>query len=236
MVRTYKRLESGAYAVTTDSGNFEIRRSLVGVNVLLSEVRRNSSRGNDSLEPEKGFVTKRNIQASWSPENYYFELISEEGEKRVSLPVSVYVGTGDPASSALSHWEEVGEMEEQLNVSIYLPEDTFDWLWNEMDRRPIARVGFRLHVMLLLAGIEASMYYEVSHNPIRLETKERAAVRDVSLWVSDPEPELAVSPPEQTATFLKRLERSFDSSTTESWLKRILFALIAIAAILLFKR
>jgi len=81
----YKKLGDGHYQVETDQGSYEIKPSVVGVAVSLSEMSRTASYGNDFAEPEKGFTLSRVINARWEPDEYYFELISEEGKKRASL-------------------------------------------------------------------------------------------------------------------------------------------------------
>jgi hypothetical protein len=206
--------------------------------MVLSNVQRTSSRQTDRHEADKGFVARRYIQAAWKPEDYYFELITEEGEKRADLPVSVHIGIGELKQSSFAHWNGVGEIEEQFNASIYVPQDIFDWLWDEIESRPSAGVGVRADVMLLLAGIEASMYYEVHYNPIRLEPEERVAILDISIGVSDlePEPQEDTSANRQEGSFFERLGQSFETATIEVWLKWIFFALIVVALILLFKR
>jgi hypothetical protein len=82
------------------------------------------------------------------------------------------------------------------------------------------------------------MYYEVHYNPIRLEPEERVAILDISIGVSDlePEPQEDTSANRQEGSFFERLGQSFETATIEVWLKWIFFALIVVALILLFKR
>ena len=235
----YKKVDAETYQVTSDNGTHAIKRSTMGIVLVLPNVSRNSSRGTDRTEPEAGEKTKNYIQAKWKPDHYHFELISEaDGQKRVKLPIYVTISVGDPKYCSFAHWKALGESEEQFLVGFYVSQESFDWLWNEIQQRPTAKVSIRTHLNLWLAGIESHMYYEVNYNPIRLEPEEHVKILDAMFHVTDPDSndEEKGEPEDEHATRIEKWEQNFLSAKDSVWFSRIFFALLAIVALLLFKR
>jgi hypothetical protein len=235
---TYKKIADGHYEVSTDKGSYEVKPNVVGVAINLSNVRRGSTFGNDFAKPEKGFELSRNISAAWEPDDdYHFELISEEdGEKRVRLPVHVQIIV-DGGLSHFAHWTPVGDIEEQFYLQVCVPQETFDWLWDEVQRRPSAVVSMRCKMMSLLAGIEGSMWYEGYSNAIRLERGQHLKILSSTIHVSDPEPKSESKPEDlEVGSKIEQFERTLLIASDNTWLKRIFFVLTVIAVILFFRR
>lgn len=236
----YTKLADGHYEIATDKGSYEVKPSVVLVSMVLSNVSRTGTHGNDFTEPEKEFALRRYINADWKPEDsldYRFMLISEEGEKRADLPVHVHIEVADPEKSSLAHWTPIADIEEQFHLTICVPQETFDWLWVEIHSRPNAVVTLRSHMMPLLAGIESSMWYEVSYNYIRMEPGKRLKINDATFYVSDPErPSKDGSNDLVGVSRVEQFEQALLNTTDNTWLKRIFFALAVIAVILFFRR
>lgn len=138
-------------------------------------------------------------------------------------------------------------MEEQFYVGLCISQGTFDWLWNEIQLRPKAKVSVYFHTVPILASIEASMWHEVHHNAIRLEPEGRLQILDAMFHVTDPKTtEEDVTDYQETrtkaadvdlvgASFMDRMEYKFENATERIWLKRIFIAVAAIGVFLFFK-
>jgi hypothetical protein len=236
--------EDNVYKVSTDKGPYEIGRRLVRVGVGLQNLRRLCVAGTDILKEEQGVTFTRYINGDWKPRPGRFELISEEGEKRIDCPGRVHISVGEMETSLISHLESYEDDTEQFFLSLHLSEELFDWLWKEIGERPQAVIGADCHMQLWLAGIEAHMWFEDKFRAIRLEPKGELKVLDALFWIGDPAheqtteiadaqdqdeetvPELPIAMPRQHASDPRLL----------IWLKSIFWMLAIIGIILLVKR
>lgn len=237
----YKK-EGEAYHVTSEGGPYTIRRETVGVNITLSNVRRLASRGTDLVLHEKdGIRSTRVINGDWKAEHCHFELISEEGERRLRAPGHFQISVADFEHSSLSHFSAMEEMEEQFYLHYCLPEEWFDWLWEEIGKRPDAVVAVRSHIFPWLSGIEGHMWYEDMFRAIRLEHEERGKVLDATFYVGDAEQNKVDPSSDEESngapapSFTDRIERQLETKDSDVWLKRIFWALVLIGFLLLIK-
>jgi len=239
-MRTFTK-EGDKYVVKSDSGQHDIKLERVGVDATFSKLIRRSTRGFEKDhplfakegEPEKiEQKNERSIIAQWKPEDYHFETISEEGEKKLPIPARVYIAPGDFDRSNLWHFAARHESPEDLYLSFYLSQEWFDWLWDEIGDRPSDLVGVRFNFDTWLAGIESHMYYEVHYNPIRIEPEKRLHIHDAVFHVG------ATTRDEVEGEPLPKGDTSEDTAGSPElvWLKRVFWALVVIAGVLILRR
>lgn len=225
-----------AYHAVTDKDSYELTPCWIGEHIRFSKVSRVASGGFDSiLYKNKGLEYSRCITADWEPKKATFELLDETaGEKRVDLKGKAFIKIADFKHSNLFHFEGVDDHPECMSLNLYLSEEWFNWLWQELGSRGNPALEARIHITPWLAAFEASMWYDRYYRPIRVERGGKIEVLDVDFHVGDFVPEEKEKDAQPT-TLSGRLERELESTDAGVWAKRIFWVLIVIAGILYFR-
>lgn len=234
---TYKKVKEEEYEKTTDSGKITYKLEEVTLTATLTDLRRVATRGTEPLIlPKEGEEPKmeqeRSISAVWKPEDYHFEVFNEEGDHAFRKPAYININPGEFKYSSVRHFPDKYS-DEGIYFSFYLPEDWFNWLWDEMGSRPNDPVTIRFSTFSWLMGIEAHMYYEVHYNPVRLNENSAVPIKTakfiVGKWEKDPDPE------PETPTVTEKLERELETTDAGVWTKRTFWVLVLIVIALYFK-
>jgi hypothetical protein len=234
---TWKQVDKETFEKKTEQHTNTYKLEDISLTAYLTDLCRISSGGTDRLpllkeEEEEALPEfERCITASWRPDEYHFEVFSEEGEHTYRSPARIYIASGEFKQSSLRHFPDK-HSDESIFFSFYLPEDWFNWLWNEIGERPNDPVSVRFTTFIWLMGIEAHMYYEVHYNPVRVNDNSVVPITRAKFHIGQRERQS--SEPEASST-AEKLEAVLETTDAGIWAKRIFWTLVVIAAILLLK-